>query len=124
MAFCRSCGTQVSGGAFCISCGSSVVESYQTNVATPINTPQQFLNTTQQYQSAPAATGNTLSTLGMTFGAIGLLYLPVLIGVTGIVLSAVAKSKGEKNANLALGISIAGTVLGMLLGAAVGASSF
>jgi membrane protein DedA with SNARE-associated domain len=76
------------------------------------------------YQAAPATGGNTLSTLGMIFGLIGFLFFPIIIGVAGIILSAVAKSKGEKNANLALGVSIAGTVIGMIIGAAVGASTF
>lgn len=117
MAFCSSCGTQVVGGSFCTSCGGSISHNQvqSQNGAPPVPTT---------FPTNATGEGNSLSTVGMILGAIGFLFFPVVIGVAGIVFSAVAKSKGENNANLALGISIAGTVLGMIVGAAVLGSSF
>jgi hypothetical protein len=66
---------------------------------------------------------NIFSTLGIIFGAVGFLFLPIVIGVAGIVMSVIAKSKQEPKADVALAISIIGTVLGMIIGALV-ADSF
>jgi putative effector of murein hydrolase LrgA (UPF0299 family) len=63
------------------------------------------------------AVGNGLSTAGIVLGIIGFFFLPIIVGVIGIVLSVMAKNKGESRATVALGVSITGTVLGMIVGA-------
>jgi hypothetical protein len=75
----------------------------------------------QQNVSKPSS---TFSTLGLIFGGVAFLFIPVLFGVAGIIFSAVAKSKSEPNANLALGVSIGGTVGGMIIGALLTSSFY
>ena len=66
----------------------------------------------------------TFSTLGIVFGAVSLLFLPIVFGPAGIILSVIGKTKGEKLANIALTVSILGTLVGMFLGAVIGAAVF
>jgi hypothetical protein len=63
----------------------------------------------------------TFSILGIVFGGIALIFLPIILGPVGIILSVVGKTKGEKLANIALTVSILGTLVGLFLGAVVGA---
>jgi hypothetical protein len=60
----------------------------------------------------------------MILGGVAVLFYPIFFGVAGIVLAAIAKSKNEPQSNLALGISIGGTVLGFILGYATTASFY
>jgi hypothetical protein len=62
---------------------------------------------------------NSKSTAAIALGAIAFLFFPVIFGPISIILAALAKGENEPNANLSLGIGITGTVVGMLLGAAV-----
>lgn len=87
--------------------------SYQTSSFAPPNNAQ-----------GAAKASNTFSTLGLIFGGIAFLFIPILFGVAGIIFSAVAKSKSEPNANLALGVSIGGTVGGMIIGALLTSSFY
>jgi hypothetical protein len=73
----------------------------------------------QPYVQNVAKPSNTLSTLGLIFGGIAFLFLPIVFGVAGIIFSAIAKSKSEPNSNLALGVSIGGTVGGIIIGALI-----
>lgn len=50
-------------------------------------------------------------------GVISLAVFPIIFGPIGIVLGVIAKSKNEAKANLAITISVIGTVSGMILGA-------
>ena len=63
----------------------------------------------------------TFSILGIVFGGVALIFLPIILGPVGIILSVVGKTKGEKLANIALTVSILGTLVGLFLGAVVGA---
>lgn len=109
MSFCSSCGAPNGGGAFCTGCGKTM------EPATNQFQAQNFQP--GQFQTPVEKPSNIFSTLGMVFGGIALLFFPIVFGPAGIGLSAVAKSKNEGNANLALGISIGGTILGFILGA-------
>ena len=66
----------------------------------------------------------TFSILGIVFGGVALIFLPIILGPVGIILSVVGKTKGEKLANIALTVSILGTLVGMFIGAVVGAAFF
>ena len=66
----------------------------------------------------------TFSILGIVFGGLALIFLPIILGPVGIILSVVGKTKGEKLANIALTVSILGTLVGLFLGAVVGALFF
>lgn len=63
-----------------------------------------------------ADAANTLSIIAIVCGAIAFLFLPIVFGPAGIVLAAIGRSKKEKLAPVALGVAIAGTVIGILLG--------
>lgn len=67
-----------------------------------------------QPQQAP---GNGFSIAGIVCGAIAFLFCPPLFGLAGLVLGAVARSKGEPKANVALTVSAIGLVVGMIVGA-------
>lgn len=66
----------------------------------------------------------TFSILGIVFGGISLLFFPIVFGPAGIILSVIGKTKGEKLANVALTVSILGTLVGIFLGAVIGAAVF
>ncbi len=59
----------------------------------------------------------TLSILGIVFGAIAFLFFPILFGPAGLVVSAIGLSKNERLAPVALAVSGAGLVVGFALGA-------
>ena len=67
---------------------------------------------------APVASAdrNTLSIIAFVMAGIALLFVPPLFGIAGIVLSSIGISKGERLAKLALGLSVAGLILGLVIG--------
>jgi hypothetical protein len=73
--------------------------------------------------AAPANTGNGLAIAAIVLGAIAVLFVPILFGGVGIALGAVAMSKQQPLARWGLGVAIAGTIVGMILGALVGMST-
>lgn len=75
-----------------------------------------------QAPSAQQARGNTLSVVAIVLGALALIVLPPLFGIAGIVCASVGIKKGERLGKVGLAVSIAGLVLGMLLGLLVFAS--
>lgn len=60
---------------------------------------------------------NTFSILGISFGAISFILFPILFGPAAIILSAIAKTKNERLATIAITVAILGTVVGFILGA-------
>lgn len=78
------------------------------------------------FSSPPASktSSNGFSIAGIICGAIAFLFFPIVLGPVGLVLGAVGKSKGEDKAVLALIVSGLGLVIGMILGAAIGASTY
>ncbi len=72
---------------------------------------------------AAVSTSNTLSIVAIVLGVIAILIIPILFGVAGIICAAIAKSRHEKLANVALGVAIGGTVLGFVIGGIVFATS-
>jgi membrane protein DedA with SNARE-associated domain len=70
------------------------------------------------------SSSNSFSYAAIALGVIGLLVVPILFGGIGIVLAAIAKSKGEKKAVPALIFTIVATVLGLIIGAIIGAAAF
>ncbi|MTE21482.1 hypothetical protein F0L17_20675 [Streptomyces sp. TRM43335] len=70
----------------------------------------------QPYQPQPPNTSNTLSVVGIVLGCVAFFFCPPLFGIAGIVCGVIANSKGERLAKTAIGVSVAGLVLGMILG--------
>lgn len=70
--------------------------------------------------AAPAAPderqpGNGYSIGAIVLGVASFVFLPIVLGVIGIVLALVARSRGERLWRWGLGLSVAGTVIGTLL---------
>lgn len=72
---------------------------------------------------ATSGSGRVLAILGFVFGAIAVLFLPILFGPAGIICSGIAISKREPLGKPALIVSIVGMVVGFILGAVVFAAS-
>jgi hypothetical protein len=71
----------------------------------------------------PSQSGNTFSIIAIVLGGISFLFLPIILGPIGIVMSVVGKNKKEKLSTVALIVAIVGTVVGMIIGAVVGAAT-
>ncbi|APY90226.1 hypothetical protein DCW30_35695 [Streptomyces alfalfae] len=71
----------------------------------------------------PAKSGaseNVLSIIAIVLGAIGLLFLPIVFGLGGLVLALIAKfARHERLSTIALIVSAVGLIGGMVLGAIV-----
>ncbi|AXK35171.1 hypothetical protein DVA86_23540 [Streptomyces armeniacus] len=72
----------------------------------------------QPYQPPqyPPNNSNTLSIVGIVLGSVAFIFCPPGFGIAGIICGVVANSKGERLAGTAIGVSIAGLVVGMVLG--------
>jgi hypothetical protein len=72
----------------------------------------------QRPDQAPVAapsSRNTFSIWGIVLGCIGLLFLPPLFGLAGVVCSIVAISRGERLGRAALVVAIVGLVGGLVI---------
>jgi hypothetical protein len=125
---CLICNTEMPAIAkFCGKCGAPRAQA--TGMAQMPNRVQQPTNINkapvpQQVPTQPtglptdqlANPGNVFSIVGMSLGGISILFLPILFGPIAIGLSIAALVKKEKLGGLALGLSIGGTTMGMILG--------
>ncbi|MEW2390527.1 hypothetical protein AB0933_19450 [Streptomyces venezuelae] len=67
-----------------------------------------------------AASENVLSIIAIVMGAIGLLFLPIVFGLGGLILAVVAKfARHERLSTIALIVGAVGLIGGMILGAVV-----
>ncbi|MEY2827478.1 MAG: hypothetical protein ACO3BG_04085 [Candidatus Nanopelagicales bacterium] len=66
--------------------------------------------------------GRIFSILGIVFGAFAIFLFVFITGPIAIILSIIAKRKGEKLANLSLAVSLICTVIGFVLLGVVGVS--
>lgn len=73
----------------------------------------------QPYRHPPQNPSNTLSVVGIVLGCIAILFCPPVFGIAGIICGVVAKSKGERLATTAIGVAVAGLVVGVILGLVV-----
>lgn len=106
--FCTNCGTNhPEATGFCSNCGGPLNRENQPPPAPVFSAPR------------PTSPGSTLSTIGIICGAIAFLFVPIVFGPAGLILGAVAKSKGEDKAVIAMIVSGAGLVGGMIIGALV-----
>jgi uncharacterized membrane protein len=78
---------------------------------------------TQAPQVQASSSGRVLSILGFVFGAIAVLFLPIVFGPAGIVCAGIAVAKGDRLGKPALAVAIGGMILGFILGAVVFAAS-
>ena len=71
---------------------------------------------------AVASTKNTLSITSMAFSGVSLLFLPPVFGLVALILAIIAMTKKEKSRVIALVLSIALPIVGMVVGALVAVS--
>lgn len=69
--------------------------------------------------TAPSSAARTMSILGFVFGAVAILFIPILFGPAAIVLGIVAKTKGDPLGLWAAIVGAVGLVVGWVLGALV-----
>ena len=74
-------------------------------------------------QVQASSSGRVLSILGFVFGAIAVLFLPILFGPAGIICAGVAMSKGDRLAKPAMAVAVIGMILVFVLGAVIFAAS-
>lgn len=118
--FCTNCGQRLTDGAgFCSGCGTARAVPYQPPVISPPPPTTQWSPGPVFAPPRPTTPGNGYSTAGIILGAIAFLFLPIVFGPVGIILGAVAKSKGEDKAVVAMVVATLGLVIGMILGAIV-----
>lgn len=67
-------------------------------------------------QQQPKNDSNVLSIVGIVLGCVGVIFCPPGFGIAGIVCGVIGKSRGERLAPTAIGVSIAGLVVGLALG--------
>lgn len=112
--FCQNCGHQNAEGAgFCSNCGGQTRSTFSPPPPGAMPT---------YMAPSPSTPGNGLSTVGIILGVIAFLFIPIIFGPAGIICGAIAKSKGEPKAGIAIAVSAAGLVVGMILGVLVFAS--
>ncbi|MFF5635794.1 hypothetical protein [Streptomyces sp. NPDC012825] len=71
-------------------------------------------------QQTRGANGNVLSIIAIVLGVVAIIFFPIVFGVIGLVLAVIAKFvRHERLSTVALVVSAAGLVLGMVLGAVV-----
>jgi hypothetical protein len=72
-----------------------------------------------------SSTGRTCSILSIIFGAVAFLFCPIVFGLAGFVLGiiGVVQSKNKTAGVIGIVLSVVGTVVGMILGAATALSS-
>ncbi|MFJ1593180.1 hypothetical protein ACIOD0_23500 [Kitasatospora albolonga] len=76
--------------------------------------------TGQQHHGTPqsGAANNVASIFAMVMGLVGFLFLPVVIGLAGVILAIIAKTvRHERLSTIAIVVSSVGMVGGMILGA-------
>jgi hypothetical protein len=81
------------------------------------------MTATQAPQTQASSTGRVLSILGFVFGAIAVIFLPIVFGPAGIICAGVAISKGDRLGKPALAVAVVGMIVGFILGAVVFAAS-
>ena len=120
MGFCSYCGGSVAGGTHCVACGTILPpESHTASQYVGFPAGQAVFAPTYTLQYS-----GTLSALAMVFGGISVFFYPIFFGLAGIVLAFIGKSRGEPSANLAVAVSIGGTMVGFLLTFLVTASFY
>ncbi|GGQ01577.1 hypothetical protein [Streptomyces roseolilacinus] len=71
-------------------------------------------------QQHASTNNNVLSIIAIVLGVVALVFLPIVFGAIGLVLAIIAKTvRHERLATVALVVSAAGLVGGMILGAVV-----
>ena len=85
--------------SFCPECGTS----FDQSTTTPTSTS--------------SGDGGGMATAGLACGIVAFLFLPIILGPLGIIFGAIAWSKGHPRGPAATIVSIAGLVVGFILGA-------
>ena len=71
----------------------------------------------QPWQRANRTGVNRLSNIGIVLGIISFIFLPIILGPAGLIVSGMARSRGESRANIGLVVSALGLVCGLIFSA-------
>ena len=119
--FCNNCGNHCREGlAFCTNCGnrlSSLPHQTQPSFVPPQVVYVQQV-TTEEKQNEPKKPGFALSIPAMILGILSIPTLSPLLGIAGIIMSAISMAKGKK-AGVKNGMAIAGlicSIVGTIIG--------
>ncbi|MHA1628563.1 MAG: DUF4190 domain-containing protein [Candidatus Heimdallarchaeota archaeon] len=128
--YCIYCGATVEKGAtFCPNCGAALTDAKPAPSAStePVSQPVSYQQSSYEQPSVtvvttpppPAKTDNSLGTVSMVTGILGLLCMPGILGIVAIITGHIALSRGKNPmaiAGLVLGyISVAGVILYLVL---------
>lgn len=124
---CEFCGTYVEpGSTYCSGCGRRVAPQGDPSQQGPWQMPPPGAQPGVPWQGQPPWYGYPapdpgigFSVAGIVCGSIAFLFCPILLGPLGIIFAGVAMSRKERLATTAMWISVAGLVVGMLLGVIV-----
>jgi hypothetical protein len=67
----------------------------------------------------PRTRSNTLSIIAIVLGVCAIVIFPPVLGVIGVILGVIAKTKGERLSTWGIVIPIVGMVLGLILAAII-----
>lgn len=73
--------------------------------------------TTSSSSSARSGEGRGFLIASFVLSALAILFVPIVLGPAGGVLGYVAHRKGDPKGKLAIGIAVAATIVGLILGA-------
>lgn len=68
---------------------------------------------------SPPSDPKLFSVLGMVFGAVAVLVVPIVSGVVGMILAGVAIRKKEQLGKTAMSVAVIGTIAGILINAII-----
>ncbi|WP_421000498.1 zinc-ribbon domain-containing protein [Carnobacterium maltaromaticum] len=120
MKYCNMCGEEVNKNAkFCSSCGASQEnkEPYTEQISPKI---EKSLNEVKDQINKGKESGNLYKIVGWISVVISLFFIPVLFGAFGVITGYLYRYHDEKHGTILIIASVAGGILGMLLGLSSG----
>jgi len=115
--YCNKCGTKMELSAkFCSYCGESqnrevYIEQLNPKIEKSLNEVKEQINKGKQ-------SGNLCKIIGWVSVVISLLFVPVLFGTLGVIMGYLYRDHDEKHGTIIMISSVAGAILGFLLGIA------
>lgn len=139
--YCKHCGSALDhDGSFCPGCGrqrrspegATGAQSHPGTGNQGRGAADYTVDATMLRQPPTGAYGEvdsngksfSFSTIGIICGIAAFLFFPIVLGPLGLVFGAIAKTRDEKNAIIAMTLGGVGLVVGMFLGALMASSSY
>lgn len=113
-AFCAQCGTAIAGTKFCTGCGAAVAQAKPPAPVKPMPPRPTESPNAVTAQVAPS-TSAVLSTVSIVFACVSLWFYPYIFGVIALILAIIAVAQKQRASGVALGLSIAFPVIGIII---------